>query len=378
MIPAANMHRAPFPADMPALTSMRAFLALGVAMFHYQLAWTLTPAGAGLFNRSRLGVDVFFMLSGFILTHVYLATGRNWTWRSFITARMARVLPLHLFILAGMVGLVLGARIVGVGLEPGRFNLPDFVSTLTLTHAWFPRTTMVLWNGPSWSLSAEWFAYLAFPAFAWVGLGLRDRPGLLVGLSALLFVAIDAVYSAATGLILPRAEDNAGIVRIIPEFLMGMGLYFLGGRLKPGRRTAATLAIVSTAALVLAMQAGIDDRLIVALGAPFLLSVAMASRAGADGVMGLPALQFAGRVSFAFYLSHIPVLMVWRNAVEAVFHLPGDYLMGPWEVLALLGVSAGIATLLHLYVEVPAQSLWLRRSRPSLAGSADRLVGGRS
>jgi peptidoglycan/LPS O-acetylase OafA/YrhL len=357
-----QIHR--FPTDMPALTGMRAFLALGVAMFHYQLAWTLPPEAIGLFNRSRLGVDIFFMLSGFILTHVYLSAGRTWTWRSFMTARIARVLPLHLFILAGMVGLVVGAKIVGVGLEPGRFNLPDFFSTLTLTHAWFPRTTMVLWNGPSWSLSAEWFAYLAFPSFAFVGLKLRHRPWLLVGLSALLFVVIDAVYSAATGVVLPRAEDNAGVVRIVPEFLMGMGLYFLGERLNPGRRLAAAMAIVSSAALVAAMQAGVDDRLIVALGVPFLLTVALASRAGTDGVLAHPALQFAGRVSFAFYLCHIPVLMVWRNAVEAVFRLPGDYLMGPWEILALMSVSGGVAVLLHLYVEVPAQAMIRRRTLP--------------
>ena len=349
-----------FPANLPALTGVRAFLALCVALFHYQLLWGLPAEAAGLMNRGRLGVDLFFMLSGFVLTHAYLSRGQVWTWRIFMAARTARVVPLHLFIMAGMMVMVAGAGLVGVGLEPGRFNLPDLIVTLTLTQAWFPRSTLVEWNGPVWSLSAEWFAYLIFPVFAWIALRLRTRPWMLVGLSALLFVVIDAAYSAATGVILPRAEDNLGVLRIIPEFLMGMGLYFLGQRINPGRTVAVMFAVASTAALIWTMQVGVDDRLIVALGAPFLLSLALASRLGADGFLALPAIQFAGRASFAFYLCHVPILMVWRNAVEAVFGLPGDYAMGLVELGALLTLSAGVAALLHLWVEEPARR-WIQK-----------------
>ncbi|MCQ3971646.1 acyltransferase, partial [Klebsiella pneumoniae] len=95
--------------------------------------------------------------------------------RRFLAARFARIYPAHLFILLAMLGLVLAAPVVGIGLEPGRFNPGDFVQTLLLLQAWFPRDTLALWNGPAWSLSAEWFAYLAFPAFAWIALRLRRR-----------------------------------------------------------------------------------------------------------------------------------------------------------------------------------------------------------
>lgn len=361
----------PFPADLPALTGVRAFLALGVALFHYQLLWGQPVEAAGLMNRGRLGVDVFFMLSGFVLTHAYLSRGQPWTWRSFMIARTARVVPLHLFIMAGMMVMVAGAGLVGVGLEPGRFNLPDLIVTLTLTQAWFPRSTLVEWNGPVWSLSAEWFAYLIFPVFAWVAVKLRTRPWMLVGLSAVLFVVIDAFYSRAAGVVLPRAEDNLGILRIIPEFLMGMGLYFLGQTLNVGRMAAVVFAVISTLALLTAMQVGIDDRLIVAVSAPFLLSLALASRAGADGFLAHPVLQFAGRASFAFYLCHVPILMVWRNAMEAVFGLPGDYAMGLPELGALLSLTCLAAALLHIWVEEPARR-WIQRrfgriGRPALA-----------
>ena len=54
---------AAFPADLPALTSFRALLALGVALFHYHLLWAWTDAEVtGLFERARLGLDAFFIL----------------------------------------------------------------------------------------------------------------------------------------------------------------------------------------------------------------------------------------------------------------------------------------------------------------------------
>ncbi|MDN8693994.1 hypothetical protein Q0M89_14595, partial [Staphylococcus aureus] len=81
-----------------------------------------------------------------------------------------------------------------------------------------------LWNGPAWSLSAEWFAYLAFPAYAALALRLRARPWVLIALAMLFFVALDAFYRAWFGRMLPRAEDSLGILRIIPEFLYGIGL----------------------------------------------------------------------------------------------------------------------------------------------------------
>ena len=116
---------------------MRVFLALGVVLFHYQLHWTLPPEAAGLLNRARLGVDVFFIQSGFIMAHVYLRDGRPLNYPKFLAARFARIYPAHLFILVAMLVLVLVAPLLGVGLEPGRFNAGDFVQTLILVQAWF-------------------------------------------------------------------------------------------------------------------------------------------------------------------------------------------------------------------------------------------------
>ena len=349
----------PFPDVLDPLTGVRFFLALGVVLFHFQLYWTLPAESAGLLNRARLGVDVFFILSGFILTHVYLQGERAPRYRRFLAARFARIYPAHLIILLAMLGLVLIAPVFGVGLEPGRFNPVDFAGTLLLVQAWFPRESMALWNGPAWSLSAEWFAYLTFPAYAALALRLRTRPWVLIALAALLFVALDAVYRAWFGLVLPRAEDSLGILRIIPEFLYGIGLYYLGQRWNPSPRLALLGALATTVALLALMQIGADDRIIVAAAGPFILSLALLAKAPVQTFLSHPVALFAGEASFALYLVHIPILMVWRNAAQAFAGWSGDYRMGLGELTAMLLLTLAAAAAIHVFVEQPGRR-WLR------------------
>ena len=358
--------RVPFPDVLDPLTGVRFFLALGVVLFHYQLQWTLPDGAAGLLNRARLGVDVFFILSGFILTHVYLQGDGAPNYRRFLAARFARIYPAHLFILLAMLGLVLVAPPFGVGLEPGRFNPADFAGTLLLVHAWFPREALVLWNGPAWSLSAEWFAYLAFPAYAALALRLRARPWVIISLAAMLFIALDAFYRAQFGRVLPRAEDSLGILRIIPEFLYGIGLYYLGQSWTPSTRTSVIGALAATATLLLLMQVGADDRIIVAAAGPFILSLALLARARVRTFLSHPVALFAGEASFALYLVHIPILMVWRNAAQAFAGWPGDYRMGIGELAAMLVLTLAFAAAIHVFVERPGRRLlraWMAPQR---------------
>ncbi|WP_242078219.1 acyltransferase family protein [Brevundimonas diminuta] len=363
--------RAPFPDVLDPLSSVRFFLALGVVLFHFQLYWTLPAESAGLLNRARLGVDVFFILSGFILTHVYLQGEGAPDYKRFLAARLARIYPAHLFILVAMLGLVLIAPMVGVGLEPGRFNPADFAGTLLLVQAWLPRETMALWNGPAWSLSAEWFAYLAFPVYAAVALRLRSRPWVLIALASLLFVALDAFYRTQFGPVLPRAEDSLGILRILPEFLYGIGLYYLGQRWTLSPRVAVIVALGTTTTLLALMQVGADDRVIVAAAGPFILSLALLAKAPVTTFLSNPTALFAGEASFALYLVHIPILMVWRNAVQAVAGWPGDYRMGLGELSGLLVSTLVAAAAIHVFIEQPGRR-WLRtRMTPRRADAVE-------
>ena len=348
-----------FPTTLEPLTGVRLFLALGVVFFHYQLFWVLPAEAAPILNRARLGVDIFFILSGFILTHVYLTGDKAPSYWDFISARFARVYPAHFFILIGVLALTLGAGFVGVAINPNNFSIFSFLTSLFLVHAWFPTQDMANWNGPSWSLSAEWFVYLCFPAFAWIALRWRERPQWLIGLAVAMFMALDLAYRSLFGPILTEAQENLGIMLVVPEFLYGIGLYYLGQKISLSQVQASLFALFTTAAMLLAMHAQIDDRLIVALAGPFVLSLALLAKSGQRSFLSHSWVQFGGEASFALYLVHLPILMVWRNVMQKWFELEKTYRMGLPEIAVLLTLTLITAALVHIRFEQPSRR-WLR------------------
>ena len=116
------------------------------------------------FLNSVLAVDVFFVLSGFIIPYVYLDSRglMNATWRKFFLARFARIYPLHILTIAIVGLMVLFANAQGISM--GRpYYASDLPPQLLLIHA-FPYIEKWAWIHPSWSISMEFLAYIAiFP-----------------------------------------------------------------------------------------------------------------------------------------------------------------------------------------------------------------------
>lgn len=353
----------PFPNNLPALTSVRFALALGVVFFHYQLQWPWdSMASTGILNRARLGVDAFFILSGFVLTHAYRQAleDRRLDYRRFLAARFARVYPAHVAVLAFVLVMVGAATLIGAEFDHGLYNPLGLLTTLLLVHAWLPETVVAEWNGPSWSLSAEWFAYLAFPAFAWVGLVLARRPWVLLALSGLVFLVLDLIYQAVFGDVVVHAELNMGVLRIIPEFLYGIGLYRLGQRLRPTRQWAIGAAWLSAITLLTLMHLKADDRIVVAAAGPLILSLGLLSKASADRALAHPWMLAGGEASYALYLVHMPILIGWKGVNSALTQRPSAYVLAWWEIACLLTLTLVAAFALHYLFEGPART-WIRR-----------------
>jgi peptidoglycan/LPS O-acetylase OafA/YrhL len=352
-----------FPNNLPALTSVRFVLALGVVLFHYQLQWSWNSLSAtGFLDRARLGVDAFFILSGFVLTHAYRLAleARQLSYRRFLVARIARVYPAHLAVLALVLVMVGVASLVGAEFDRQLYNPAGLLTTLLLVHAWLPKIVIAEWNGPSWSLSAEWFAYLTFPVFAWMGLALARRPALLIGLAGAVFIGLDLIYRAVFGDTVVHAELTMGVLRIIPEFLYGIGLYRLGQRLHPSRPLAIGAAWLAAAVLLSLMHFKADDRLVVVAAGPVILSLGLLSKAGADRALTHPALLAGGEASYALYLVHMPILIGWKGVNAALTGRSSKYILDWWEVATLLALSIAGAVAVHFLVERPARS-WIRQ-----------------
>ena len=118
----------------------------------------------GHIEKAHLAVDFFFILSGFILAHVYgreFSSGRA-SWKDFLIARFARIYPAHLTIMILFLVYISVFGSIGFNYNLDRYRVDTFIEHILLIDAWGVSNTLS-WNYPSWSISAEFFAYFLFP-----------------------------------------------------------------------------------------------------------------------------------------------------------------------------------------------------------------------
>ncbi len=210
-----------------ALTGMRALAALLVLLLHTNHFIPANMADALPFLlRGYLGVDFFFILSGFIITHVYLASLAHPTWSAtkvFLWHRLVRLYPVHATVLGSMLAMTSLAAIMGIQVNnPEMLRMGDLYAHLLLIHAWGVISS-ASWNAPAWSISAEWFVYLLFPALAPMLMRL-SRPWSALALAAVSLGVMVAVL-AAVGLTLEYSWlGPPALVRVTGEFICGAAL----------------------------------------------------------------------------------------------------------------------------------------------------------
>ncbi|MFA7264418.1 MAG: acyltransferase [Caulobacter sp.] len=350
-----------YPNDIRPLTSLRIVAAMWVLAYHFRDHLGLDVDRLGLVAKGYLGVDLFFILSGFILSHVYLSRweARTFNYGSFLWARLSRIYPVHLVTLAATIAIWLVAMKMGATFDPIAFDPAVLPQHLLLIHAW-GTTPSVQWNFPSWSISAEWFAYLAFPAAAVLVLAFKRAAwaGVVIalGVFALMFWAVESRG-------LPLSEvTRLGFIRIIPAFLLGAALYQLGRTVTLPRGLALGGAAAAVIWICFAASMSLSDAVIWPAFGLLIFSLAEASKTSARGIMSAAWLVYLGEVSYSVYMTHLPVDIAYFHLLDRV--APGITGVAAWT--AWIGVF--VATLLaamatyHL-VERPARN-WMRAHDP--------------
>ena len=350
------------PQDLKQLTSLRFFAAMWVVLHHY---WpSLGTAMPALIGKGYLGVELFFTLSGFILCHVYLqgfGEGR-FKYADFLWARLARIYPVHLATLAGL-GVLAGVA-TALGLHAGDKLLiwSSLIPNLLLVQAWGLAPDGG-WNHPSWSISAEWFAYLAFPAFAMLAWRLRRRPLIAVAAACLLVIVMQEAFGRIAGFPLTKATILWGALRIVPCFALGCAVNLLW-RAKPlVTRIEATVVTLSglIAAFAFAAVDSPDWASVIAFGA-LIYGMACLSSTGSRRLTA-PVFVYLGEVSFAVYMVCIPWELLVENGAHKVLHVQGDSLpLTAWLAMLVGVVPAAMA--LHHLVERPARTIMRRHGTP--------------
>jgi peptidoglycan/LPS O-acetylase OafA/YrhL len=339
------------PARIDRLTAIRFFAAAWVVVFHTMGYLHPDFRGLGpLVTHGETAVDLFFVLSGFILAHVYYGgfaelTGR--AWGTFLVRRLARIYPAHLVMLLAWIAYVALGRLGGAVIAtPERYEPSAILTNLLLVQAWgFDRS--LTWNYPAWSISAEWFAYLLFPPLCLLlhRLG-RGRPWLGLLVAEALLVGLDLGFGA-----LHRTYD-CSLLRIAPEFLAGVFLWQLRDRV-PLKRPDLLLALAIAGFVALAAS-GVD-RLPLVLAAQLVILLTYRAAGPLGRLLAWQPLVYLGEVSYSLYMVHALVLSVTYRLLAKAAPLETLQAMAPLVVLAVLAAAQLVASLLFHLVEEPVR-----------------------
>lgn len=365
------------------LTGVRFVAAAWVMLYHFQPALAasglLIPVLHELLRFGSVGVDLFFALSGFILTHTYLSRlGARATWSgslNFWWLRLARVYPVY-FVMLNVAGLAALAEMVVKG--EGRrdwMTVPSYLKQVLMIQEWGPDPSRG-WNFPAWSLSMEWLAYLFFPLLVLLLWRLRDRLN-APALAALAFLSLTPLLYIG----LVRDDDPfltqgwASTIRIATEFTAGSLTYLAVRKWQhhgSARRVAGTLAwTIPIAILVIAVVMGnigalqwegLPDEaprgyvVIIPLLVLWLGSLAL-SDGRPSKFLSTHTLVLGGFISYSLYLVHIVWFGLWRAGMDTVGISDGPvYLLA---TLVLIASTVGWGYLLWHLIEEPARE-WMR------------------
>jgi peptidoglycan/LPS O-acetylase OafA/YrhL len=373
--------------EIKALTGLRIVAAVWVVLFHFRpMLADASPdfldALAPVLNCGAQGVDLFFILSGFVLAWNYLdRMGRTWSARAtahFLWLRLARVWPVYL------VTLHLAALWVIFTLHVGHVPSPDvadftatsYLRQVLMVQLWFqPFFDGSSWDGPAWSISAEWLAYVLFGALILVIFRMthatRARSLMVLACAATLPPIVLLLVSGQF------YTPWSWLPRTVTQFTAGALTCAAVRRLRltdRARRGAGYLSLLIAVAMVGALywfdthpisgvtdSGGVVDVLFVPLVSTLAVGVGSLPR-----LLSTRLLVYGGKISFCLYMVHELVHTAWGWAVEQFELTLGDF---PWKynVVGLLAIAVGAAALLYHVVEEPGRR-WMRRMVGTGAG----------
>ncbi|MCT7661812.1 acyltransferase family protein [Mycobacterium deserti] len=367
--------------EIKALSGLRIVAAAWVVLFHFrplleQAAPGFRSAFAPLLDCGAQGVDLFFILSGFVLTWNYLdRMGESFSWRAtahFLWLRLARVWPVYLVTMhLAALWIIFTLNVGHVPSEAaGSLTAMNWIRQVLLVQLWFqPFFDGSSWDGPAWSISAEWLAYLLFGALVMVIFRIA-RATRARGLICLAVVASlpPVLLLMATGLFY---TPWSWLPRIVMQFTAGALLCAAVRRLRPtdrARRAAGYGSLLLAGGIVANLylldahpiptihdSSGLVDVLFV----PLVLTLAIGTGT-LPAMLSLRPVVYLGHISFSLYMVHELVHTTWNwTVVQFEVRLTPDS-AGKATLLGLLAAALAGAALLYHFVEEPARK-WMRR-----------------
>lgn len=347
--------------EMLALDFLRFVAALGVVTLHYggeYLKQIGLPGPAARLEFLNLAVDVFFVISGFVIAYVYSDRIKTLgDYGQFLWRRIARLVPLHWATLAFFVAAGVALSNLGIASSaPETFAWPDLVEVALLLHL-LGGVSGPAFNFPAWSISAEMLMYIAFPLFLMMGRWKLALPCLVV-------VVVGWLALRDLGLFNPKSLLAPDTMRAFAGFPLGMVVFaVLKGWTVRGR---GWIALTGGALLALCVLGAFHVQAIWILPIAYACAVFAAI---SDRAMFRPTwlktVGPLGALTYSIYMLHIPV----KAAMSYLATLTGGSFEGslPW-LLGTVAVLAVASWLSFFFFETPlrkALNHLFGRKRPS-------------
>jgi peptidoglycan/LPS O-acetylase OafA/YrhL len=348
------------------LTGLRGLAALYVAIYHMFSPWLrsqpISPFHISTFlQHGYMSVDMFFILSGFVITlssKKLFETGINRSaYILFMKRRFSRIYPIYIIVTLIAFGFI--SKFHGIG--------------VLMTNALL---IQILTGGecilrPSWTLSAEWLAYLLFPFF--LRLAYRSKGiiwsvlCLIASFLVLLFIALhfnrflngaqEAKYTFGP---LDKYLSVAALLRCFSEYLVGITLFKLYSSYKDQYGKCFKLgALPCTLLLIVLLSVPNSDFFLVILFAGLTFSLSTDEGVIAK-TLGSKSLYFLGEISYSLYLIHPLVIDVQERIYGHLLKLNVLYSAIISYVIGGIGLIA-VSYLTYTYIEIPSRNYLKRK-----------------
>jgi peptidoglycan/LPS O-acetylase OafA/YrhL len=355
-------------AEILPLTGLRFVAAFVVFLFHMNMRWPLglPPMFNNVLGQGAIGMSLFFMLSGFVLSYRY-GSG-DYSVKSYLVSRVARIYPVYL--VAAVVTLPwLGIALSHQHREALWHNIAQAVlligSNVLLLQAWFTPMFSLWNNGGSWSISVEAFCYVCLPLLLPLLMRCSKQHVPKVLLGAWLLALLPGLVATAFTHPANGAFYSLPIFRL-PEFVMGMCLYQLVSTLPKWLLKPWVLPTVL--AVFVAYLAMVGPSMVLYVGHSWLalpviaLSIAtmVAGKGPLVNALASKPMVWLGKISYSFYSFQVLVIL-WLisnhgGVVKVAPVLANNGLLALTALVTLVLLSA----IGYYGIEVPA-GRWVKR-----------------